>query len=229
MRFLLILSIILLVLASFVIWPEMDLTVAGWFYAPATGFYWRDAVALNLLQDVAYYGARVLAIALAVVTVITFVRGKNIAGLNSRAWLFLFLGLFIGPGLVANVIFKEHWGRARPREVVEFGGSAPFSPPLVIRHNCDSNCSFVSGDAAFGFYFPSIAYVVVPKRSRRVFWSGMALGSLFGAARILMGAHFLSDVLFAAFFMLLTTALLHAAMFGRAKTAECWRRWGFRF
>jgi membrane-associated phospholipid phosphatase len=42
----------------------------------------------------------------------------------------------------------------------------------------------------------------------------MGLGALFGGARILMGAHFLSDVLYAAVLMLLVANLLHRAMFG---------------
>jgi lipid A 4'-phosphatase len=152
-------------------------------------------------------------------------RRRPFLKLSGKAWLFLFLGLLIGPGFVANVVFKDHWGRARPREVVEFGGTAAFSPAFYIRKECSINCSFVSGDASFGFYLPAFAFVAPSRRSRRVFWSAMALGSLFAAARVIIGAHFLSDILFAAFFMLIVNTLLHSAMFGRKKTAKCWKNW----
>jgi len=74
---------------------------------------------------------------------------------------------------------------------------------------------------------PAFAYVVPPPRSRRYFWSGMGLGSLFGLARFVAGAHFLSDVLFAALFMQITLALLHGMMFGFELTRRYWRDWIF--
>ena len=52
-------------------------------------------------------------------------------------------------------------------------------------------------------------------------------GLLFGAARIVTGAHFFSDVFYAGFFMLAATALLHALMYGRVQTAIYWRHWFF--
>lgn len=228
-RFFPIFLVIITVLAGCVIWPEVDLMVSGWFYQPETGFFWEYAALPVFVHDLAYYGARILGVMLAVGAGLALLRRKNVCGVSARAWLFLFLGLLIGPGLVANVILKDNWGRARPREVIEFGGQTRFTPPLMMANNCANNCSFVAGDAALGFYLPCFGYVVSTKRKRRVFWGGMALGVIFGVTRIVMGGHFMSDVLFAAFFMLLTTALLHMAMFGRTKTAESWRQWGFRF
>ena len=108
--------------------------------------------------------------------------------------------------------------------MTEFGGRAAFSPALIPQATAHRNGSFVAGDAAFGFYLTAFAYMF-GRNSRRVFWGGMAAGGAFGLARIMMGAHFLSDVLFAAFFMLLTIALLHALMFGRKDTRDFWRDW----
>ena len=39
-----------------------------------------------------------------------------------RPALFLVLVAALGPGLLINVVFKDHYGRPRPREVQELGG-----------------------------------------------------------------------------------------------------------
>lgn len=38
--------------------------------------------------------------------------------------IFLVLLLALGPGLLVNAIFKDHWGRPRPREITQFSVSA---------------------------------------------------------------------------------------------------------
>ena len=227
MRFIFTAIVIFLVLAILVIWPGIDLVVSGWFYRPDTRFFMGDAPLFDALHVAAHAGSRLLGFATLVLAVVAASQKKSIAGLKARAWMFLFLGLLLGPGLVANGIFKDHWGRARPRDIVEFGGAMHFTPALVPAHECSRNCSFVAGDAAFGFYLPAIAYVVPPPRSRRYYWAGMGLGVLFGLARLAAGAHFLSDVLFAALFTQLVLAALHAAMYGRDAMRARWRNWMF--
>lgn len=132
--------------------------------------------------------------------------------------LFLIACFVSGPGLVANVILKDHWGRARPREVVELGGQKAFTPPLVPSSACDSNCSFVSGEASAVFAILFAAALVFPRRWRTLLAIGLAGGMLTGLIRISMGGHFLSDVLFAGALMALVTAGIHAAMFGFGQT-----------
>jgi lipid A 4'-phosphatase len=214
-----------LVLAAFVLCPRLDLTVSGWFAIPGHGFIWQDARLLQALSWLAYYGARALGVLLAAGGIAALLLRRPFVGFSAKAWLFLLLGLLLGPGLVANVVFKDHWGRARPREITEFGGKAAYSSPLVMQQGRGKNGSFVSGDAAFGFFLPSFAYAVPLRRSRRVFWGGMILGAVFGLARVISGAHFLSDVLFAAAFMLLTAAALYSAMFGWEETRSRWLAW----
>lgn len=212
-------------LALPVIWPPVDLWVAGLFYRPDGGFFLADNPICVALHWGAYDGARVLGVGFAVLAVAAWARRKPLLGCDAKAWLFLLLALLIAPGLVANAGFKDHWGRARPREVTAFGGAAPFSPALIPQPHPKRNESFVSGDGAFGFFLPVFAYVVPRRRSRRVFWAMMAAGAAFGFVRIVMGAHFFSDVMYAAFFMLATVAAVHAAMYGRAETAARWRSW----
>jgi lipid A 4'-phosphatase len=218
--------IFLVLLIGAAAWPQADPVVSGWFYRPGAGFYLAGQPALVFLHGVAYYGARMLGVLLAVGACIAALRRKPLGGMNAKDWLFLFLALLIAPGLVGNALLKDHWGRARPHEVTEFGGTASFSPALAPQPGAHRNGSFVAGDPCFGFYLTAFAYVLPGARARRrALYGGLAAGAVLGLARILMGAHFLSDVLFAAFFMPLTIALLHAAMYGPRETRVRWREW----
>ncbi len=214
---------IVLLLASFVFWPQLDLAVSGLFADGSEGFFLRGCPVLTGLGKIAFWGARALAAAFGLAALIAFFRKKPLVFLSSKKWFFLLLCLLVGPGLLANVVFKDNWGRARPREVAEFGGSKIFSPALVLSDQCKRNCSFVSGDGAFGFFLPSFAYVVSRRRSRSVFWAGMGVGVIFGGARILLGAHFLSDVLYAAVLSLSASAALCAAFFGKKESRARWQ------
>jgi hypothetical protein len=67
--------------------------------------------------------------------------------IGGRAALFLIVTMALGPGLLANVILKEHWGRSRPIDVTQFSGTDRFSPwwspPATARPNCPP---FIAGE-----------------------------------------------------------------------------------
>jgi lipid A 4'-phosphatase len=128
--------------------------------------------------------------------------------LTFSKWLFLALCLVIGPLVVTNIGLKDHWGRARPRSVVEFGGEKAFTPPLQPSNQCIHNCSFVSGEASSVYIIFFAGAFLLRRNSRRMVVLGMVLGSLAGLVRIAQGGHFLSDVVFAGVFMALTAASL---------------------
>ncbi len=214
---LLALSAALLVLAlTSVFFPSIDLAVAGLFYDGA-GFPWREGGLAEFLHGLVQPVAVIMGVLLTLVTLLHLLRHTG-----WRRWAFLLLTLLLGPGLVTNVLFKDNWGRARPLQVAEFGGPAQFTPALVLSDQCAKNCSFVSGDASFGFWMHSFAYIA-PRRRRPLFWAGLGIGVLGGLLRIGMGAHFFSDVVFAGILMLLVSAGLYAALFGRRALAILWQ------
>lgn len=132
---------------------------------------------------------------------------------QARCW-FMIAVLVVGPGVVANLVFKDNMGRARPRDVIEFGGTKAFTPPLVWSSECPRNCSFVSGEAS-AMFAPFFALALLLPRFRLgLLATGIAAGFLVGMVRIVQGAHFLSDILFAGIFMALTVGLLHIAFIG---------------
>jgi lipid A 4'-phosphatase len=216
-------------LLALVFWPRLDLVVSGWFYESGQRFFLAEHPVFLALHVLAVRGAWALGGALLALALAAAMRRKAVGGVTAKGWLFALLALLIGPALIANGVFKDHWGRARPREVVEFGGASSFSPAFMPQPVATRNGSFVSGDASFGFYLPCFAYLAPlasrRKLSRPMFWGGMAAGGAFGLARIAMGAHFLSDVLFAALLMLAASAALHAALFGKESTRDYWRVW----
>lgn len=118
---------------------------------------------------------------------------------QKRQALFLLLMLALGPGLLVNTVLKDHLGRARPREIREFGGQSTFTP--IWQHgDTGKNSSFPSGHAAEAFYLMAPWFVLRGRnRIQAACWlaGGLTYGCLVGTARILQGGHFLLDVLWA--------------------------------
>jgi len=121
----------------------------------------------------------------------------------------LLVVLAIGPGLVVNGILKEHWGRARPRDVTEFGGDRRFTPAFVISDQCERNCSFTAGHPSAGFALAALGYAYASRRKRwQVIAAATGFGLIVGLARVAAGGHFLSDVLFSGVIVIGLTLLL---------------------
>lgn len=148
-----------------------------------------------------------------------------------KASLFVVLLVALGPGLVVNTIFKDNWGRPRPREIKEFNGERDFLPvwtkgaPAWINGKERRGKSFPSGHAAMAFFmiFP---YFLLKDRNRKAAYAclaaGLAYGVVMGVARMAQGGHFASDVVWAAGFVyLLGLALYHVLhLGGEAATAD---------
>ena len=186
------------------IWTSLDLWAAGLFLDPDTQsrvFKWWWVELINLYAPAAF---RVL--------VFIALGAWLWATLSSRKHLrlplaFIVLAGAMGPGIVVNSGFKDNWQRARPYQVQEFGGTQQFTRAAVMTDQCNNNCSFVSGHVACGFFLASLMLI---DRRRRVMWAavGVASGLTIGFARIADGAHWLSDVLWAAPITLLTSWLV---------------------
>lgn len=186
----------------FVLFAWVDLEVTGWFWTPTEGFYlaatWWARLMYEIVPPIAYglVGGSVLLL------IVNAVRRRPTGPFGSRALIYLIAVLAIGPGLVVNVVFKDHWGRARPRDVAEFGGAKQFTPAFVISDQCDRNCSFVAGHPSMAFALAALALILARRRRDVLFGMGLAfaLGLLVGFGRIVQGGHFLSDVVFSGIF-----------------------------
>ena len=138
--------------------------------------------------------------------------------------LTIVLTLIVGAGLIVNTLFKEHWGRPRPRQLTEFAGTEQYRSYYVPHINDGSEPfhSFPSGHVSMGFFFLVLCRVGLRQKSKTLFFSGAALTLFFGLglsfARIAQGAHFLSDALFSALFMWLTALAMEALAYSKLST-----------
>lgn len=197
----------------FVAFPEIDLAAARSIYIGDNRFLLSGLPFATVWADVTRALARALVIALAIGLVLTVVLRRPILGQRWRGYLFLLLCFGIGAGVIASAIFKDNWGRARPSQIVEFGGTQRFTPAFEITDQCPRNCSFVSADAAFAFATLGIA--LLAGRRPRYVAAALALGVVVGLGRMLTGGHFLSDVIFSGVFSVLTVLLLGRFMLAR--------------
>lgn len=143
------------------------------------------------------------------------------AGFFKPAWatwkrngIFLLLLIVLGPGLLVNNVFKQHWGRPRPREVMEFGGQKQFLQPWQ-KGISGNGRSFPSGHSSAAFAMSAPFFVLRRRRPRLALtWlgGGICFGILMSIARITQGGHFLSDCLWAFGMVYLTGLLLSVAM-----------------
>ncbi len=187
-----------LILASLLIWwTDADLRLARLVYDEQVRWPGLHSMPWLMIYKYAAVPAFVLA-GLALATLLLGFFARSLGSYRRQA-LFLILLLVLGPGLLVNVLFKDNLGRARPRELVEFGGQYQFSQ-IWERGKTGNNSSFPSGHGSVGFYMIGPWFLL---RRRRPAWSalwlvsGTVYGSVVGAARILQGGHFLSDVLWA--------------------------------
>ena len=188
--------------------PSLDITIASFFYGSNHAFAGNDNPAVGALRSafkllfVAFCAAAVVGLA------VTRGNARTWLGLRFVHWLFLVICLALGPGITANLILKDHWGRARPYQIAEFGGTKTFTPALKPADQCDRNCSFVSGEVS-ATIAPFFAIVVLCRRRAPLLLGlGLAAGAVDGLVRMSQGAHFLSDVVFAGVIMALTTVVV---------------------
>ena len=209
----------------FGIWPGIDLAVTGYFHDPslpgARGFAIRQSAWVeaprNLLWDAT------LLMPLLALLLLGWSLWRKASG---WFWGYILALFLIGPGLIVNAGFKAYWGRARPSNVIDFGGTAQFTPAWQISDQCAKNCSFVSGEGA-GATALTIALLLILLRYRSRIATplyrtaqALALASLVfvGWQRVAAGGHFLSDVLLSMLLISLIAAILARLMLNRDAT-----------
>jgi lipid A 4'-phosphatase len=190
--------------------PGIDLAVAGFFHRLAV----YDTMP-RLFRAIAVFRAlepvvTMLAVAPAVVVLLVKLFWPRRATIMpTRAALFLIVSLALGPGLLVNTVLKDHWGRPRPGMVTNFGGDMTFRPWWDLRGTCEGNCSFVSGETSSAVWLFAPA-LLVPPPWRYVALAGVAVyATAIAVMRLLLGGHFLSDVLFAGIFTGLVIWTMH--------------------
>ncbi len=176
------------------LWPQLDLTLAALFIGPdksiaSAQWWWVRAINsyVPLLSRLSVAAALLLWMASAFAP-------------RLKPWRFVLafvvIATTLGPGVMVDTVVKDSFKRARPSQVQEFGGPRQFTAALQAADQCASNCSFVSGHASSAFMLAGVAAL---GGRRRLWWlyGGALAGLLTGFARMSVGAHWFSDVVWA--------------------------------
>ncbi len=182
-----------LTLTVFAIWPELDLAVARYFFH--SGGFFGD----NSFERSAREFFRVTPFVVLAAYAALWLAKRSGAKLRwaptGRAIIFLIATIAIGPGLIVNLGLKDHWGRPRPYQTRDFSGQDQFTPWYELDGACKRNCSFVSGEAATGFWMVAPASVLPPPWRAPAIVVAFAFGAGASLLRLAFGGHYLSDVL----------------------------------
>ncbi|MBN2153995.1 MAG: phosphatase PAP2 family protein [Candidatus Lokiarchaeota archaeon] len=223
---------------------SLDLDIARLFYDESGPV--RFPVGETMPWIWFYENDTLLIILLAVIALFFIIIGASVKRLRPFLvyGLFMIVSYLIGPGLIANVLFKGTeigdfyigWGRPRPREITEFGGSADFfrvwEPAFMFGYH-DDNSSFPSGHVTAGsifiviyFVFNNVEFIarIFGEKTRAkvaavnlIKYAGLVaavvLGILLAITRISAGGHFASDCMYSFVFTWLPTAVLYYWVF----------------
>jgi len=184
--------------------PQLDLDISAAFYhrAPPPALFVVNAQGW---VQATRWAARLIVTLLALPAFLA-VAGKLIWPqrrmlISGRAAVFLAATIALGPGLLTNVLLKEHWSRPRPIDVRQFDGDQHFTPWWDPRGDCPDNCSFIAGEPSGAFWTLAPAALAAPELQPLAYGAALAFGIGMGVMRIAAGAHFFSDVVFAGVFM----------------------------
>lgn len=219
--------ILLLALISatlFCVFTDADIRAASLFYQPGAGFPIGSLQPWRFLYQFGVYPAYTMGS----VALLFFIAGFFRPSLSRfrRQALFITLLLIIGPGILANSVFKDHWGRPRPTKVDMFGGTMAFHQPWQPGP-APKNASFPAGHPTAAFYLSAPYFILREKKRRQALlwlWGGILYGVVMGIARVIQGGHFVTDVIWSVGFVYLTAMALAMIMFPESdpdvKTSE---------
>lgn len=211
-------TIILIVAAVlslfFYFFPQVDMAVSEQF-ALGDGQFAMAKSSLGLMLHKILAKGMIIFLVGAVLIYFTgeFLK-KPLFSLTRRRALVVVLSISISAGFMTNFVLKNHWGRARPRDVIEFWGDKQFTPACVMANQCSKNCSFTSGETSFAFSF--LCFTLIARRYRKQWFLGtMLLGTSVGFMRIVSGAHFLSDVVLGGVYTILIVFIIERLLLNR--------------
>ena len=200
---------IAVILTSLIVLTNADIEIEKLLYSPEKGWFMGRNMPWYFLYNYGNIPAILLSAAGLVILVLGFFRKKLFP--YRKISLFLVIFMILGPGLLINTVFKEHWGRPRPADIVNFGGTETFHQ-IWEKGQPKQGKSFPSGHASVGFFMFSPFFFLrnTSRRSAFLFLGlGIFYGTLMGAGRMIQGGHFLTDVLWSGVFTYLTGLILY--------------------
>jgi lipid A 4'-phosphatase len=184
----------------------LDIAAARWFYRADAADHWP--LARQFPWPLLYRAATWITASLVIMGLAALAASTAAARRHwRRPAVLVLLAVVIGPGLLGNALFKDHWHHPRPRDIVEFGGSQHYVPAPLI--GAEGGASFPCGHCTVGFLYAAGWWIWRRRRPHLAAASlagGLLVGLLLGVGRMAAGAHFISDNLWSA---LLAFGVLH--------------------
>jgi membrane-associated PAP2 superfamily phosphatase len=208
---------------AFGFYPQLDLMISAPFYAMTSGgnnFATRIYPPLMLARDAGLWVGTLLVAPAVAALIVKLILPRRKLLVSGRAVVFLIATMALAPGLMANVLLKDHWGRPRPIDVTQFGGTDHFVAWWDPRGACPNNCAFVSGDVAGAFWTIAPAALAPPQWRALAYGAALALGTGMSAMRVMAGGHFLSDTVFAGIFTFLIIWIVHGLIYRWPRTRQ---------
>ena len=198
----------------FGVYPRFDLDLAALFFDPNTHSFGAKYQHWTVrAREVAEWLIAALAAVGFVALAGKLVAPRQRMPMRGRAGMLMLVTLALGPGLLANTVLKDHWGRARPIDVVQFGGPYSFTPWWDPRGSCAVNCSFIAGEPSGAFWTLVPAALTPPQWRPFAYGAALAFGVGVGALRMSAGGHFFTDIVFAGVLMFLLGWFLHGIVY----------------
>lgn len=212
-----------LLLATFLVawlfaaFPQWDLAVAKMAYQ--NGQFIADRGGLVHAMRMAVWN---LSVGMALACVLALSLAHNYEWprrlLPVRSWNVILWSFLLGPGLLVNTLLKEFSQRARPNDLLSFGGDRFYTPIGQFSGQCQTNCSFVSGEVSGTTAFCLACVIIIqhhqtrlgPQWVRALYAALLACFVFVFAHRVLSGGHFLSDALLAGLFTALVCVFVAA-------------------
>ena len=202
----------------FGVFPQLDIAISRIFFEHFNSSFPKAGAATDFVRN-----AYSLLIAALAAPGFIALAGKLIAPrrpmpIPSRAAVLLVATIALAPGLLTNIILKDHWGRARPYAVTEFRGLEKFTAWWDPRGDCSGNCSFVAGEPSGAFWTLAPAALAPLPWRPLAYAASITFGAVVGLMRIAYGAHFFSDVVFSGVFTFLIIWAIYGALYRWPRT-----------
>ena len=178
----------------FFFFSDLDKIISSYFYDFSVNSWdWQNFIFIKFFY--AYGGLPQLFILniLWVFLLIGWFQGKKIVSFKKS--LLIIVSIFLSEFFVS--ICKEIFARARPRDIILFGGDKAFTSLWSIG---EGGISFPSSHAKSGFILVVLFYFFIFSRPKIAFFFlifNLLWGAAISFARIAVGGHFFSDVFFA--------------------------------
>ena len=187
----------------FLFYPSLDIYFSSFFFSGNQFISEKYTIIKTLRVNLKNLMIIIPVISLLILFINFINKTQNMRRLINQRTKFALIGLVVGPifgcGIIANLYFKDTWGRARPVHIEEFGGNKIFTPAFLKSDQCEKNCSWISGETSAAF---SLTVGSILLKNPIFFLLNLFLGLLVFFCRLSMGGHFFSDNIFAMTFMI---------------------------